>query len=63
MEKGWTWPPTNYVKVNLHVFFLTYILPNGNDSDIEVVIKDHRGTIVKMYIITIRNRTKNDNEL
>lgn len=63
MEKGWTWPPTNYVKVNVHALFVAHRLPNGNDSGIGVVIRDHRDTIIKMYSGTIRNRTKRGNEL
>lgn len=63
MEKGWTWPPTNYVKVNVHAFSVKQKLSKGNDSGIGVVIRDHRDTIVKMYSVTIRNRIKSGNEL
>lgn len=47
----------------MHAFTLANRLPNGNDSGIGVVIRDHRGTIVKMYSGTIRNRTRRGNEL
>lgn len=63
MKKWWTWPPTNYFKVNVHALTLDARLPNGNDSGIGVVIRDHLGTIVKMYSGTIRNRTRRCNEL
>lgn len=63
MERGWSWPPMNFVKVNVHAVSLAHRLPNGNDFGIGVVIRDHMGTIVKMYSGTIRNRTRRGNEL
>lgn len=63
MERGWTFPPTNFVKVNVHVVTLGERLPNGNDSGLGVVIRDHKGVILKMYSGSIRNPTKMGNEL
>lgn len=47
----------------MHAFSLTNRLPNGKDSGIVVIIRDHRGATVKMYFGTIRNRTKSGNKL
>ena len=37
-------------------------LPNGNDSGIGIVIRDRKGTIIRMYSGTIRNLTRRANE-
>ncbi|KAL1831143.1 hypothetical protein ACET3Z_000794 [Daucus carota] len=38
-------------------------MPNGNDSGIVIVLRDRKGTIIKMYLGTIRDSTKRGNEL
>lgn len=56
-------PPVNFVKVNVHGHSRRNMLPNGNTTGIGVVIRDHRGTILKMYSGTIRNLTPRASEL
>lgn len=63
MERGWSFPPNNFVKVNVHAITLRDRLQNGNNSGIGVVIRDHRGAIIKMYSGSIQNRTKIGNKL
>lgn len=63
MERRWSFPPVNFVKVNVHGHSRRNKLPNGNNSGIGVVIRDHRGTILKMYSGTICNRTPRASEL
>lgn len=49
--------------MNVHALTLNHRLPNGNDSGIRVVMRDDRGTIIKMYSGSIRNLTMIGNEL
>lgn len=63
MERSWSFPPTNYINVNTHVVSFRNRLPNGNDSGLGVVLRDHRGAILKMYSGAIRDMTKIGNEL
>ena len=63
MVKYWTFPAKGFVKVNVHAFTLDNRLPNGNDSGIGIVIRDRKGTIIRMYSGTIRNLTRRANEL
>lgn len=41
----------------MHAFTLDHQFPNGNDSGMGVVLRDHRDSIFKMYSETIRNLT------
>lgn len=63
MQRGWSFPPVNHVKVNVHALSLRERLANGNDSGLGVVIRDHTGAILKMYSGSIQNRTRIGNEL
>ncbi|KAL1811943.1 hypothetical protein ACET3Z_022008 [Daucus carota] len=63
MEKSWKFPAQGFIKVNVHAFTLDVALPNGNDSGIGIVLRDRKGTIIKMYYGTIRNLTMRANEL
>lgn len=63
MERGWSFPPTNYIEVNTHAVSFRDRFVNGNDSGISVVLRDHRGRILKMYSGSIQDRTKIGNEL
>lgn len=40
-----------------HTHTHTLELPNGNDACLSIVIRDHTGTIIKMYSENIRNLT------
>lgn len=63
MERSRSFPPTNFINVNTHVVSFRERLANGNDSGLGVVLRDHRGAILKIYSGTIRDRTKIGNEL
>lgn len=63
MVKSWVWPLKGFIKVNVHAFTLEHPMPNGNDSGIVIVLRDRKGTIIKMYLGTIRDSTKRGNEL
>ncbi|KAL1817929.1 hypothetical protein ACET3Z_020503 [Daucus carota] len=63
MEKSWKFPAEGFIKVNVHAFTRDVALPNGNDSGIGIVLRDRKGTIIKMYYGTIRNLTTRANEL
>lgn len=63
MERSWTFPPTNFTKINTHDVSFRERLENGNDSGLGVVLRDHRGAILKMYSGSIRDITKIGNEL
>ncbi|KAL8123353.1 hypothetical protein AgCh_011354 [Apium graveolens] len=45
----WRMPPYGVVKVNVHGFFSEEVLPNGNRSGIGVVIRNHKGRILRLY--------------
>lgn len=63
MVKSWVWPLKGFIKVNVHAFTLDHPMPNGNDSGIEIVLRNRKGTIIKMYSGTIMDLTKHGNEL
>ena len=63
MQKSWTFPAKGFVKVNVHTFTLPEPYPNGNDSGIGIVVRDHKGTIIVMVSGTIRNLTEMANAL
>lgn len=63
MVKSWVGPLKGFAKVNVHAFTLDHPMPNGNDSGIGIVVRDRKGTIIKMYSGTIRDLTKRGNEL
>ena len=63
MPKSWVFPLKGFVKVNVHAFTLSEPCPNGNDSGIGIVIRDCKGTNLRMYSGTIRNLTRRANEL
>ncbi|WOG91988.1 hypothetical protein DCAR_0311244 [Daucus carota subsp. sativus] len=63
MQKTWVFPTKGFVKVNVHAFTLPEPYPNGNDSCIRIMIRDHKGTIIVMVYGTIRNLTERANEL
>lgn len=62
MKKAWLYPEKGFVKVNVHAFTLAQYLPNGNDSGMNIVFRDSRGIILKMYCGTITNITPQANE-
>lgn len=42
-----------YIIINIHAFTLNHQVANGNDSEMDIVLRDHRGAIIKMYSSTI----------
>lgn len=63
MQKYWVIPAKGYVKVNVHALTLPEPYPNGNDSGIGIMVRDHEVTIILMVSGTIRNLTERANEL
>lgn len=49
--------------MNVDAFTFGHQLPNGNNLGMGIVIRDHRGTIIKMYSKKIRNLTPRAFEL
>ncbi|KAL8156801.1 hypothetical protein AgCh_001781 [Apium graveolens] len=45
----WRMPPYGVVKINVHGFFSEEVFPNGNRTGIGVVIRNHRGRILRLY--------------
>lgn len=63
MERSWTFPANGFIKINVHAFTLNHQFPNGNDSWMGIVLRDHKGAIIRMYLGTIRNLTPSANEM
>lgn len=63
MEKSWSFLARGFFKVNVHDFSLDHSLLNDSDSEMEVVMRDDRGTIIKMYCGMIRNLIMVGNKL
>lgn len=45
----WRMPAHGAVKVNVHGYFTKEPLSNGNRSGIGVVIRNHRGKLLRIY--------------
>ena len=44
----WTMPRPGFVKINIHGCFFVNALPNGNVTEIGIVIRNSRGRIIRM---------------
>lgn len=49
--------------MNIYLFTLDHQFPKGNNSGISVVLRNYRGTIIKIYSWTTRNFTPRSLEL
>ncbi|KAK1375491.1 hypothetical protein POM88_031684 [Heracleum sosnowskyi] len=58
----WSLPPHGCYKINVHFFFTDQPLPNGNVSGIGVVIRNHKGKIVRMVAGSLGIREQRLNE-
>lgn len=58
----WRMPTFGAVKVNVHGFFSDEPLQNGNRSGIGIVIRDHRGKIIRLCMgsLLIEDRRVNE---
>lgn len=45
----WRMPAYGAVKMNVHRFFSEEALPNDNRSGIGIVIRNHRGRLLRLY--------------
>ncbi|KAK1370198.1 hypothetical protein POM88_036294 [Heracleum sosnowskyi] len=63
MDIVWELPPQNFVKINVHAAYRADTLPNGNNSGIGVVIRNHEGNIIRMITGTIKGLTRENNQL
>lgn len=63
MERGSSFSAEGFIKINVHAFNLSYLLPNGNDSRMGIVLRDHRGATIRMYSGMIKNLTPRANEI
>lgn len=59
----WRMPTHGAVKVNVHGFFSDVPLENGNRSGIGVVIRNHRGRLLRLYGGTLGIEERRTNEL
>ncbi|KAL8133901.1 hypothetical protein AgCh_009098 [Apium graveolens] len=59
----WRMPPHGVIKLYVHEFFLEAGLPNGNRSGIGVVIRNHRGRILRLYMGSLGIEKRRLNEL
>lgn len=58
----WRLPKDDFIKINVHSFFSADPLPNGNTTDIGIVFRDDKGTIVRMYAGTLKIQEARLNE-
>lgn len=63
MKRAWSFPVNGFIKINVHAYTLDHQLPNGNDSGMGIVLRDHIGAVIRMYTGTISNLTPRANEL
>lgn len=63
MEKTWDFPKHGFVKINVHAITLQHPLPNGNNSGIGVVLRNHEGKLLKIVSGSINNLTARGCEL
>lgn len=63
MDIVWQFPPQNFVKINVHAAYRADTLPNGNNSSIGAVIRDHEGNIIRMLTGTIKGVSRENNLL
>ena len=59
----WTFPPEDFLKVNVHGLFSEQPFMNGNVSGIGVVIRDHWGEILCMAAGSLGRQEARENEL
>lgn len=59
----WRLPAHGAVKINVHDFFSDAVLPNGNRSGIGVVIRNHRGKLLRLYGGSLGIEERRTNEL
>lgn len=56
-------PAYRAVKINVNSFFTVIPLPNGNVSGIGIIIRDHRGRIIRILVGTLGIAEQRTNEL